>query len=254
MVNITINSPLDCSMDYTRFRTLHDLAAQRKGGKAALRRLLPEVPSRSALAALGDDRALSAMARTINRAGFNWQVIENKWPQFEEAFFGFDIGRLASLPIADWEAYTSDKRVVRNWPKIKAVMENVGYILGIAEQHGSFGRFIAAWPGDDQIGLMAHMKKHGSRLGGATGQWFLRQIGWDGFIMTADVIAAINRAGVAVADQPSSKGDLTKVQQMFNAWHQESGLPYTHIGKIAAYSIGTNYDSDFIHEQMNRFA
>ena len=241
-------------MDWTKFQTIQDMAAERKGGKSALRRLLPKVPSQSALAALGDDRVLSAMAKCINRAGFNWQVIESKWPQFEEAFFGFDIGRLASMPIDEWEAYTSDKRVVRNWPKIKAVMENVGYILEIAERHGSFARFLAEWPADDQIGLMTHLKRHGSRLGGATGQWFLRQIGWDGFIMTPDVIAAIKRAGFEIADQPTSKGDLAKVQQAFNAWHTESKLPYTHIGKIAAYSIGKNYESAFIQEQMERFS
>jgi 3-methyladenine DNA glycosylase Tag len=241
-------------MDLSKFQTIHELAAERKGGKAALRRLLPQVRSRSELARLGEDRMLSAMARCINRAGFNWQVIENKWPQFEEAFFGFDLGRLASLPMAEWEAYAADRRVVRNWPKIKAVMENVGYILEIRETHGSFARFLSEWPADDQIGLMAHLKKHGSRLGGATGQWFLRQIGWDGFIMTADVIAAIKRAGFEIAGQPTSKRDLNKVQQAFNAWHQESGLPYTHLGKIAAYSIGKNYESEFIQEQMERFS
>lgn len=241
-------------MDFSKFRNIHELAAERKGGKAALRRLLPKVPGNSALTGIGDDRVLSAMARCINRAGFNWQVIENKWPQFEEAFFGFDIDRLAAMPIDRWEAYAADKRVVRNWPKIKAVMENVGYILEIRETHGSFGRFLADWPANDQIGLMTHLKKHGSRLGGATGQWFLRQIGWDGFILTADVIAAIKRAGFQIADQPTSKSDLNKVQQAFNAWHEESGLPYTHIGKIAAYSIGTNYESGFIQEQMERFS
>lgn len=241
-------------MDMRGFESIHQLAAERKGGRAALSRLLPAVLPGSELSALADDRVLSAMARCINRAGFNWQVIENKWPQFEAAFFGFNIGRLASLPMEAWEAYATDKRVVRNWSKIKAVMENVGYILAINEQHGSFGRFLANWPADDQIGLMAHLKKHGSRLGGATGQWFLRQIGWDGFIMTADVVAAIKRAGYEIADQPTSKGDLKKVQQAFNTWYQESGMPYTHIGKIAAYSIGTNHESTFIQEQMERFS
>ncbi len=64
----------------------------------------------------------------------------------------------------------------------------------------------------------------------------------------------IQRAGFEIADQPTSKSDLGKVQQAFSTWQQESGLPYTHIGKIAAYSIGTNYESGFIQEQMQRFS
>jgi hypothetical protein len=38
-----------------------------------------------------------------------------------------------------------------------------------------------------------------------------------------------------------SKSDLAKVQAQFNAWHKESGLPYVHLSRICAMSIGENY-------------
>jgi 3-methyladenine DNA glycosylase Tag len=63
-------------------------AAERKGGDAALEALANEYPPKTPtqLAAISDDRWLAEMTRGVFRAGFNWQVIDNKWPGFEAAF------------------------------------------------------------------------------------------------------------------------------------------------------------------------
>ena len=236
-----------------KFRTIKDRAIKRKGGEKALKTLLKPVISKKKLAQKGDDRFLATMARAINQAGFNWTVIANKWPQFEEAFFKFDITTLGCMPPERWEAYLEDKRVVRHWPKIKAVMENTYFIQDEARQHGSFAKFIANWPENDQVGLMIHLKKHGSRLGGNSGQWFLRYVGKDCFALSQDVITAVQDAGVDVADNPTSKRDLTKIQNAFNVWHEETSLPYTHLSQIAGFSIGTNYENEKVQEEMAKF-
>jgi 3-methyladenine DNA glycosylase Tag len=105
------------------FETIYERAIERKGGRVALDVLLPRVLSHHELIAIPDSRYLSMMAKGINQAGFHWQVIENKWPQFEEAFFGFDVEKLAHLPDSAWDAYLVDPRVVRNWQKIEAVFK-----------------------------------------------------------------------------------------------------------------------------------
>ncbi|WP_223789291.1 DNA-3-methyladenine glycosylase I [Marinicella meishanensis] len=235
------------------FAEIHAMAAARKGGDAVLQSLLPKVPSAKQLAQKGDDRFLAMMCKAINQAGFNWTVIENKWPQFEEAFHGFDVQRLAFKPPEAWEAYVQDTRVVRNWSKIKALMENASFVHFTAQEHGSFARFIAEWPCSDQIGLMAYLKKHGSRLGGNTGFWFLRYVGKDCFTTTHDTIQAVKWAGYETHDHPTSKRDLTQVQLAFNTWHEETNLPYTHLSRIAAYSSGENYPVAGIKEQMSKF-
>ena len=94
--------------------------AEKRKGSAALKKLLPIVSSKKQLEALGNDRYLAAMTKVINQAGFSWKVIENKWSEFEEAFFKFDPNKLGLLSPEQWEAYCSDRRVVRNWQKIKA--------------------------------------------------------------------------------------------------------------------------------------
>ena len=223
------------------FEDIRLRAEARKGGARALKAMLPTVATKKQLIELGDDRYLAMMTKSINQAGFSWKVIENKWPSFEEAFLGFDPRKLSYLSPEQWEAFTSDKRVVRNWQKIKALQDNVFFVQDESRRNGGFGQFIANWPVEDQIGLMAHLKKHGSRLGGQSALWFLRRVGKDCFIPARDVAVLLRSIGLDIAENPTSKRDLSKIQAQFNEWHAETGLPYSHLSRIAACSVGDNY-------------
>ena len=86
-----------------KFTKIRQRAEKRKGGAAALKKMLPKVASKQKLAAMGDDRYLAMMTKCINHAGFSWKVIENKWPEFEEAFFGFNLSKLSLLSPEQWE-------------------------------------------------------------------------------------------------------------------------------------------------------
>jgi 3-methyladenine DNA glycosylase Tag len=223
------------------FKTIRARAEGRKGGAGALARLLPPKPNPDALAALKDDRVLAEMTKRVFSAGFAWSVIEAKWPGFEAAFLGFEPGPLSLKPDEFWDGLTKDARIVRNGAKIMSVRSNAGFIREIAKEHGSFGKLLAGWPSSDAIGLLDLLAKRGSRLGGNTGQMLLRFLGWDGFVMSKDVIACLRDAGLDVAEEIKSKRDLAKVQAQFNAWAQETGLPYVHLSRICAMSIGENY-------------
>ena len=235
------------------FKSIYEIAAQRKGGEQALQALLPIFKSKEEIVAISDDRFLSMMTRCVNMADFNWTVIMNKWPQFEEAFFQFNLDKLSMLPLEHWEAYTQDKRVVRNWMKINAVRDNCNFIRSVSAEYSCFGQFLASWPNDDQIGLMDYLKKHGSRLGGSTAQWFLRFMGTDSFMLSQDVCTALQQTGIDIADNPTSKRDRLRIQAAFNDWHLETNLPYSHISKVLSYSAGKNYPTEYIQEQMKKF-
>ncbi|MBL8582073.1 MAG: DNA-3-methyladenine glycosylase I, partial [Rhizobiaceae bacterium] len=73
-----------------------------------------------------------------------------------------------------------------------------------------------------------------------TGQYFLRWVGWDAFILSGDMVAALRDCGLDIADTPTSKRDLEKVQVQINTWAQETRLPRMHISRILAMSIGAN--------------
>jgi 3-methyladenine DNA glycosylase Tag len=187
-----------------------------------------------------DARVLAAMAQRIFAAGFVWSVIESKWPGFEEAFLGFEPKRLTFQPDDFWHDLAADKRIVRNPQNIRAVRDNAAFVTRVSDEHGSFGRFLSQWPADDQIGLTAWLAKNGSRLGGHTGPFLLRSLGWDAFILWSDVVAALRDAGLDIAKNPTSKKDLAKAQAQINAWAKETGLPRAHISRILAMSIGEN--------------
>ena len=223
------------------FKTIRARAEKRKGGPKGLEKLLPRKPDMKALAKLSDDRILSEMTKRVFSAGFAWSVIESKWPGFEKAFLAFKPAKLTFQPDDFWDALLSDTSIVRNGAKIASVRENAAFVQEIAKEHGSFGQFLAKWPSSDQIGLLNLLAKRGSRLGGNTGQMLLRFLGWDGFVTSQDVVACLRDAGLDIAAEVTSKGDLAKVQAQFNAWAAETGLPYVHLSRICAMSIGENH-------------
>jgi len=222
------------------FKTVLARAEKRKGGPKALEKLLPTKPNLKTLEKLPDDRMLAEMTKRVFSAGFAWSVIEQKWPGFEKAFFGFAPAKLTFQPDDFWHDLLSDTAIVRNGAKINSVRDNAAFIQEISKEHGSFGKFLAKWPSSDEIGLLNHLTKRGSRLGGNTGQMFLRFVGWDGFVTSQDVVKCLRDCGLDIAEEVKSKGDLAKVQTQFNAWAEETGLPYVHLSRICAMSIGEN--------------
>jgi 3-methyladenine DNA glycosylase Tag len=225
----------------TPFKTIRARAEKRKGGPKQLDKLLPPRPDASVLAKLLDDRALAEMTKRVFSAGFAWSVIETKWPGFEKAFLGFRPAKLSFQPDDFWHALLNDKGIVRNGAKIMSVRENAQFIQEIAGEYGSFGKFLAKWLSSDEVGLLELLAKRGSRLGGNTGQMLLRFLGWDGFVTSKDVVACLREAGLDIAEEVKSKSDLAKVQAQFNAWAKETGLPYTHLSRICALSVGENH-------------
>jgi 3-methyladenine DNA glycosylase Tag len=220
-----------------KFKEIHARAIDRKGGEAALRELLPTgIKSAEELIAIPDDRYLSSMTKAIFKAGFVWKVIDNKWLGFEEAFWGFDIGRCSFMSPDDEDALCRDTRIIRNRQKILTVPHNAVMITELAREHGSFSRFIASWPDDDFAGLLDALGKKGSRLGGMTTQYFLRFMGKDSFVLSRDGVYALIAAGVI--DRPAiGKTARHKIQQAYNNWRQQSGFGLAEISRILALSV-----------------
>ncbi len=100
-----------------------------------------------------------------------------------------------------------DVRIVRNGAKIASVRDNARFLLEVAKEHGSFGKFLSTWPPSDEVGLLEVLAKCGGRLGGASGQMLLRFLGYDAFVVTKDVAACLRDAGLDIVAAPTSKRD-----------------------------------------------
>ena len=219
-----------------KFSVFYQQALARKGGEQALKSLLPPVTEKHRLSEIGDDRYLSEITRCIFKAGFVWRVIENKWPDFEAAFEGFVPAYWQQVPPEVLEQLATDERIVRNMQKIRTVPENARMIMDVAKDHGSFGQFLAQWPSTDQVGLLLYLKRNGERLGGNSAQYFLRWVGWDGFILSHDVVTALTRAGILDAS-PASKKGMGQAQEAFNRWHEETEMPISHLSRIVSFTV-----------------
>ncbi len=219
-----------------KFEKIYARAAKRKGGEDELEALLPVGKSVTQLKRLKDRDVLAEMTKCVFRSGFVWQVIENKWPGFELAFHEFDATQCAMMSDEELERLAQDTSIVRHAKKIESVRRNAQYVLDVRADHGSYGKFLAAWPDDDFVGLWADLKSRGDRLGGQTGRFFLRFVGYDTPMFSQDVVKALIKAKV-VEKEPTSKSALAKTQDAFREWRAQSGRPYAQISRILACSV-----------------
>lgn len=219
------------------FSKLYERAVAKKGGEAALGALISKPKSKAALARIPDDRWLSGMAKSVFQAGFNWQVVENKWPDIEAAYGGFNPRAVALQSDDDLDLLVKDPRVIRQWRKLKAIRSNAQYVVDLALEHGSAARYFADYPSTEYIDLLADLKKRGTFLGGTTAQYFLRRIGKDSFILSNDVVAALKREKV-FDGSPTSKSSLALIQDAFNAWVEDGGQTLTRVSRILAFTVG----------------
>jgi len=214
---------------------IFDIAAKRHGGAATLEAKLAPAKSPQELALIPEDRWLSILTKSVFQAGFNWKVITAKWDGFEEAFHGFDVGRCAFMDDETFDSLLSDTRIVRNGAKIATVRDNAAFLMDMRD-HGGAGTVLGGWPSDDFANLLAHMKTHGSRLGGTTGQYALRFMGRDSFILSQDVVGRLIAEGV-IDKAPTSKSAMKAVQHAFNTWMDQSGRDLTQISRTLALSL-----------------
>ena len=219
------------------FDDIYARAAARKGGERELEQLLAPTRDTTDLSTVSDADVLAEMTACVFRAGFVWRVITAKWPGFQTAFHDFDVTRCAMLSDDEIEELTRNTDIVRHGTKIKSVRANALYILDVRAEHGSFGAFMAGWPESDFVGLWLHLKKNGSRLGGQTGRYCLRFLGYDTPILSRDVVAALIGAGVVDQD-PTSKRDFMTVQDAFNTWREQSHRSAREISRLLALSVG----------------
>jgi 3-methyladenine DNA glycosylase Tag len=211
-------------------------AAQMRHGAAALAARLPTPKTPAELKATPDDRYLSQMSLRVFRAGLKHSLVDAKWPAFEAVFYRFDPHRVRAMPDEALEGLMGDARLIRHWGKLKAVRDNAAAMLEVAAEHGSFGAWLAAWPGEDIVGLWEALAKEFRQLGGNSGPSFLRMVGKDTFVLTHSVIAALKHWGATTAP-PKTRQDRAAVQVAFNAWAAESARPLCQLSLILAMSV-----------------
>ena len=92
---------------------------------------------------LHDDRALfESLILDGAQAGLSWLTILRKRENYRRAFDGFDPARVARYGEAKIARLLADPGIVRNRLKIASAVRNARMFLDVAEEFGTFDRYI----------------------------------------------------------------------------------------------------------------
>jgi len=89
-----------------------------------------------------DNGYLEHMTKAVFQAGFSWQVVNSKWPEFKVAFDGFDIEAVATYDERDLDRLLDNAGIVRNGRKISATIENARELQAVVTEHGSVHAYL----------------------------------------------------------------------------------------------------------------
>ncbi len=126
-----------------------------------------------------DDGYLEEMTKAIFQSGFSWKVVDQKWPNFQEAFEGFSVERVAEFDDRDVDRLLQDEGIVRNGRKIEATIRNAREIRGLQEEYGSFQDYLRSLEGVGYRGVSDALQSRFSHLGRTGAYAFLWSVGED---------------------------------------------------------------------------
>jgi len=125
-----------------------------------------------------DNEYLERMSRVIFVSGLNWGTVEKKWPGIRRAFDGFDVALVADFDDRKLDELMANADVIRNMPKIKAIVRNAATMQDIAKDYGSFRKYIDSLvASSSEADLITKMSKQFAFLGKSTAVIFLLSIG-----------------------------------------------------------------------------
>jgi 3-methyladenine DNA glycosylase Tag len=119
-----------------------------------------------------DDEYFARMTKALFQAGLNWQMIENKWPNFEKAFAGFSIPKVSKFGDKQITSLMNNEGIVRNEKKIRSTVYNAQQSLVVEKEFGSFKDYFKSF-GKDHQKLMEDLQERFRHLGESSSRTFL---------------------------------------------------------------------------------
>ncbi len=94
---------------------------------------------------------LDAMSKVVFQTGISWRVVNSKWPDIREAFYGFDPVIISNFTGVELDKLTQDRRVIRNRRKIEAIITNARRMLELDKRHRGFRNFLRSHSGFEEL-------------------------------------------------------------------------------------------------------
>jgi 3-methyladenine DNA glycosylase Tag len=120
---------------------------------------------------------LEVMSKAVFQSGMSWKVVDAKWDGTLEAFHRFEVEKVANMDERDLDLLVEDTRVIRNYRKLAAIIDNARKMIDLEKDFGSFKKYLRAH-GDFDTTLKA--LKRDFKFMGPTGiYYFLYVVGED---------------------------------------------------------------------------
>ncbi|WP_226665076.1 DNA-3-methyladenine glycosylase I [Microbulbifer aggregans] len=219
------------------FDDITEPVIERFGGLAGLKKQLTLPKKAKELRAIENSAWLSQASKAVFQAGFNWKVVDGKWPRIEEIFHGFDLGYCRMLSDEALETILKQDGMISHWKKTRSIQRNGDFFWQLSNDHDGLGNYFAGWNTANYAENLRTLQKGGDRLGIRTLQVFLRRMGVDTLIFSNDMVRGLIREGV-VQKTPSSKRDWAVLQEVVELWQAQSRRSLNEISQILAYSVG----------------
>jgi len=124
-----------------------------------------------------DAAYLEEMTKAVFRSGFSWKVVDDKWPNFQTAFDGFDVEKVAAYDDRDVDRLLADSGIVRNGRKIEATIHNARATEEVAQEFGSFQKYLRSMDEQGYEATAKDLKARFSYLGKTGTYTFLWGVG-----------------------------------------------------------------------------
>jgi DNA-3-methyladenine glycosylase I len=118
------------------------------------------------------------MSKAIFTAGLNWQMVENKWPDFRKAFSDFSPTKVSRMTQSDVRALMKNAKIVRNEKKIQATVENARTVLDLEKEHGSVKGYLDSFGKKEKL-VQEDLQRRFKFMGPSTARMFLWMVGYE---------------------------------------------------------------------------
>jgi len=89
-----------------------------------------------------DNKFFEQLSEIVFIIGFNYKVVQRKWPGIKKAFRGFSIEKVSGLSEKDVDKMVKNEDIIRNRRKIMAIIKNAKLCMEIKKEHGSVLKWI----------------------------------------------------------------------------------------------------------------
>lgn len=92
-----------------------------------------------------DQRLFELLCLESYQAGLSWETVLNKREAFRQAFYDYDVIKVAEMSDRELEKLLENPAIIRHRAKIFATRQNAQAFLKLQKEYGTFAAYLWSW-------------------------------------------------------------------------------------------------------------